>query len=226
MTQKGPGFSIIPTKCPKFVACCATLGIPLEEGSPKITNVYDSGRKYDPDEPGEIGYLLSDKSQVANPLAVAKVWADPSQDMIECAAIQSRIATTRDITAWNKLADDIAALHVWGAVAHIKLFTQNKFAIDTRVVSDNEERAAQWISDLPETVRKSKPSNGPAIAAKFADNWTPAMFAWVKAWIFNYLELRDVWKAARPAIKIDRGDDFPLIIPKGKNFAKMMKRWA
>lgn len=226
MTQKGPGFSIIPTKCPKFVACCATLGIPLEEGSPKITNVYDSGRKYDPDEPGEVGYLLSDKSQVANPLAVAKVWADPTQDLIECEAIALRLAKTRSIEDWHKLADDIAALHVWGAVAHIKLFTQNKFAIDNRVVSDVEENSAKWLSDLADGMRKSKPASGPAIAAKFKDHWTPAMFAWVKAWIANYLELRDVWKAARPSIKIDRGDDFPLIIPKGKNFAKMMKRWA
>lgn len=226
MTQKGPGFSIIPTRCARFVACCATLGIELQDGSPKISNVYDVSRKYDPDEPGEVSYLLSDKSQVANPLAVAKVWEDPSKDLIECAAIQTRLSSCRSIDDWNKLSDDVEALHVWGAVAHIKLFTQNKFAIDSRTVSDAEEQAAQWISDLAQTIRRSRPGAGPGIAAKFAANWTPAMFAWVKAWVANYVELRDVWKAARPAIKIDRGDDFPLIIPKGKNFAKMMKRWA
>lgn len=226
MTQKGPGFSIIPTRCPRFVACCATLGIPLEEGSPKITNIYDSKVKYDPDEPGEVAFLLSDKSQTANPMAVAKVWADPSQDLMECEAIGARLISTRDIDQWMKLADDVDALHVWGAVAHIKLFTENKFAIDNRIVSDAEEKAAQWISNLAEGIRKTKPASGSKIAAKFSENWRPAMFAWVKAWISNYLELSDVWKAARPAIKIDRGDDFPLIIPKGKSFAKMMKRWA
>jgi hypothetical protein len=53
----------------------------------------------------------------------------------------------------------------------------------------------------------------------------PAMFAWVKAWVANYLELKDIWKAANPAIKIER-EGFPLVIPKGPQFEKLARRWV
>ena len=67
--------------------------------------------------------------------------------------------------------------------------------------------------------------NGGRIAERFDAIWMPAMFAWVKAWVANYLELKDLWKAANPAIKIER-EGFPLVIPKGPQFEKLARRWV
>jgi hypothetical protein len=75
-------------------------------------------------------------------------------------------------------------------------------------------------------MRSAKSRNGAKFAAAFDANWTPSMFAWVKAWVAQYLELKDSWKSASKAIKIERDDRFPLIIPQGKNFQKLLKKWT
>jgi hypothetical protein len=108
----------------------------------------------------------------------------------------------------------------------MRLFSDRKFAIESRIVSDQEERAAQALSDMPERIRTSQKRNGGRLASDLQAIWDPAMFAWVKAWVFNYTEIRDSWKAANPSIKIERDGRFPLVIPKGKDFTNLMKRWA
>jgi hypothetical protein len=223
MQQKGQGFSIIPTRCPKFLAACATVGIELQKGSPGVSNCYSLEKKYEQGEPGELSYHLSDGG--INPLAIAKVWLAPDSDMAEAAALPSRLIACKTPDEWGSIADDLEVLHLLAGVCHMRMFSERKFAVDTLTVSDNEERAAQYLSGLSAAMKREKRRNGAAIAAKLSEAWQPAMFAWVKAWIFNYRELRDIWQSARPSIKIDRGDDFPLVIPKGKDFARLMKRW-
>jgi len=221
---QGASVTLAPTKCPRFLAACVTCGVELEANTPGISNVYSKGRVYDPDEPGDISYHLD--LNKANPLAIAKVWMDPKPDLTEAAALPARMIKARTEDEWLKIADDLDALHIWAAVGYMRMFSDKKFGIDSKLVSDEEERAAQILSDMPDAIRNATKRNGGAIAAKLESVWMPAMFAWVKAWIAQYLELRDVWKAARPSIKIEREGRFPLIIPKGKDFEKLMKRWA
>ncbi len=222
--QKGGGINVIPTQCPRFFAACVTAGVTLEHGTPGISNVYSKGVKYDPDEPGTISYHLSQTG--VGPLTLAKVWLDPGRDMAEAAALPSRMIKARTEDEWQSIADDLELLHVYCAVAHIKAFSDGKIGILTRSVTDQEEIAAQVLSDMPEAIRSATGRrNGGKIAARFDSVWMPAMHAWVKAWISNYLELKDSWKAANPAIKIER-EGFPLVIPKGPQFEKLARRWV
>lgn len=223
--QTGQGISIIPTRCPKFLAVCATVGIELQPGTPGVSNCYSAGRKYDRDEPGDISFHLSERQGI-NPLAISKVWRFPDEELADCAALPGRLISCRTPDDWEKLIEDVEILHLTGAVANIRKFSEGKFAIDSKTVSDGEKRSAQVMSGMAESMRRDKSRNGGKVAASLAAHWTPSMFAWVKAWVTNYLELREAWKTARPSIKIDRGDGFPLVIPKGKDFAKLMRRWA
>ncbi|MGA0999643.1 MAG: hypothetical protein ACO3RQ_08895 [Litorivicinaceae bacterium] len=222
--KRGAGINIIPTRCPRFMAACVTAGVKLEEGSPGISNCYSAAKKYDPDEPGTVSYLLDRKS--ANPLAIAKIWANPTMELEESEALPVRMVKARTNEEWASIADDLDVLHMTAGIAHMRLFECGKFTVDSQAVSDNEERAAQILSDMAGNIRNNPKRNGAKIAATLKEHWNPAMFAWVKAWIANYLELRDTWKHANPSIKIEREGRFPLIIPKGKDFAKLMKRWA
>lgn len=225
MNAKGEGIALVPSQCPRFVAACFTAGIELQEGSPGISNTYSKAKKYDPDEPGDISYHLSrDK---INPLALAKVWANPEAELVEVEALKGRLLACRDLGAWHEIADDIEALHLTAAIATISLFTRGKFAIDSKTVSDEEERAAAVLSGLSERMKEMKRPEGGQIAAIVAQCWTPAMFAWVKAWAFNYLEIRDAWKAASPSIKIERDGAFPLVLRKDSpDLARLLKRWV
>ena len=221
---KGAGVNIIPTQCPRFFAACVTAGVELEAGTPGVSNVYSKGVTYDPDEPGTISYHLDNKT--VGPLSLAKVWRDPSQDMTEAAALPARMISARTEDHWQSIADDLELLHVYCAIAHIKSFADGKFAIGMRAVTDEEERCAKMLSDMPDTIRNATGRrNGGRIAERFDAIWMPAMFAWVKAWVANYLELKDLWKAANPAIKIER-EGFPLVIPKGPQFEKLARRWV
>lgn len=221
---KGGGVNVIPTQDARFLAACVTCGVDLEKGTPGISNVYSKSKKYDRDEPGTISYHLDNKAY--NPLALAKVWLDPAQDMAEAEALPARMIKARTDDEWLTIADDIHSLQVNCAVAHMRAFVKKEIGVLTREVSDEEERAAKILSDLPELIRNAKPQrNGGKLAAKLNEVWKPAMVAWVKAWIANYTELRDVWQAANPAVKIER-EGFPLVIQKGPNFEKLMRRWA
>jgi hypothetical protein len=223
--SKTEGFMIIPSECPRFVAACATVGIGLQQGSPGITNVYTHERKYDPDEPGEVRYILSDTDGYS-PLCISKAWRDPEQNLAEAKDLPSRILKCKTLDDWQKIASDLDTLHTFCGVAHMKLFSQNKFAVDSLSVSDEEELAAQFLSDLPAAMLLEPLKNKQRIAKRVEDTWPRAMFAWVKAWIGHYRASAEHWKHGHKAIKIDRGDDFPLIIPKGKDFERLMKRWV
>jgi hypothetical protein len=227
--MKGPSVQLIPTQCPYFMACCATLGIELEKGTPGVSNTYSKDRKYERDskgklEPGQVSYHLAYNS--FNPMAVAKVWLSPDSDMREWEAIPARLIACKTQDEWQSIADDIETLHAWAAVYHIREFVQKRFTVDSLIVSDNEKQCAEKLSGIADEMRGMRVRNGGLIAAKLSKICAPAMFAWVKAWIGNFRELRDAWEAARPSIKIDRGDAMPLVIPQGKDFAKLMKRWV
>lgn len=223
--EKTEGFMIIPTECPRFVAACATVGIGLQEGSPGITNVYTTGKKYDPDEPGEVRYLLSDKNCLS-PLCVSKAWRDPELNLMEATQLSSRILKCRDVQEWNQIASDLDILHTYCGVAHMKLFSQNKFSVDSLSVSDAEEKAAQFLSDLPSQMIANPLKNKCKIVKMLDDAWPRSMFAWTKAWIGHYAASKHHWRSAQQAIKIEREGKFPLVIPKGPQFERLMKRWV
>jgi len=218
---------IIPAKDLRFVAACAVCGIPLQDGY-GISNQYCKDRKYDRGEPGDVYYYL-DREAAISPISVARVWDNPAQDVAEARMLPERLRLTREIDAWRKLAEDIDALHVWVAVANMRAFSDGKMSVGMLSVTDEEEGSCQWISDLPSRMRKMTTvgNEGKTIAADLVAKWDAAMVAWVKAWAAQYIEIKQSWLKARPAIKIDRGDDkFPLIIPRGKDFQKLLRRWA
>ena len=216
---------IIPSECPRFVAACATVGIGLQSGSPGITNVYTHGRKYDPDEPGEVRYLLSN-SDGLSPLCISKAWRDPELNLAESTQLTSRILKCSSAEEWERVANDLDILHTYCGIAHMRMFSDGKFSVDSLSVSDEEEAAAQFLSDLPAAMMAAPLKNKGRIATKVTEAWPRAMFAWVKAWIGHYRASSEHWRHAHKAIKIDRGDDFPLVIPRGKDFERLMKRWV
>lgn len=221
--------NLVPTKCPKFLAACMTCGVKLESGTPGISNVYSKGQKYDPDEPGDIHFYLSDKQGI-NPLAVAKVWLDPDKDLQEAAGLRQRVLNCNSLDDWHKIANDIDTLILTGAVATMSRFAAGKCSVATLDILDSEEDAAQKLSDIPARMKSTNAHSrrpNAQIAAELSAYWEPAMQAWLKAWIHNYKARRGAWKKARKAIKIEREDSpFPIIIPKGKDFAKLLKRWG
>jgi len=211
----------------RFVAACAVCGIPLQDGY-GISNQYREGRNYERGEPGDVYYYL-DRNAPISPESVARVWDDPSADVAEARMLPERLRLTRELDAWHALASDIDALHVWVAVANMRAFSEGKMQVGMLSVTDEEEGAAKWISDLPNRMRKMTTigNEGKKIAADLVAKWDAAMVAWVKAWAAQYIEIRQAWLKARPSIKIDRGDDrFPLVIPRGKDFQKLLRLWA
>jgi len=218
--------AIIPTGCLKFVAACATAGIELEKGSKGISNTYSKDQKYDPDEPGKVFYYLSE-SNGYGPINLAKVWDNPDQDLSEYADLDGRLRNCRDAKTWLEIADDLEALALNCAFANIRRFSRNEFSVDSPKVSDEETFAAELLDKLPGQMRAGTFANRVKIANSLKSCWEPAMFAWIKAFIANYLELKNAWKAARPSIRIERENNpYPLIIPKGKQTRELLRRWA
>lgn len=221
----GTGYMVIPSECPRFVAACSAVGVGLQKGSPGITNVYTKGRKYDPDEPGEVRYILSDQDGIS-PLCISKAWRDPELNLIEAEQLPSRILKCRDAQQWSLIASDLDILHTYCGIAHMKMFSQNKFSVDQLEVTLEEQRAAQLLSDLPAKMLSEPLKDRSAIASIVREAWPKSMHAWVKAWIGHYRASGEHWKTAQQAIKIEREGKFPLVIPKGKDFERLMKRWV
>lgn len=223
--QEGEQIPLIPSQCPRFVAAWLTVGGTLQKGSPGISNTYDKARKYDPDEPGTISYHLSRDKY--DPLALAKVWRNPDMELAEVVAIKTRLVTCKDLATWEAIADDIEVLHVNGAVATISLFAQGKIGVDSRTVSDEEEQAAKVLSGMSASMKAMTRPEGGKVAAIFDQVWNRAMFAWLKAWISNYQEVKVAWKLAEPSIKIERDGQFPIVLRKNTpNLTGLLKRWA
>lgn len=220
------GFTIIPTRCPKFLACCATAGIELETSAKGISNTYSKDQKYDPDEPGAIHYYLS-KGQGINPAALAFIWENPEHDLQEAAQLDGRIRNCKDSDDWKEIIEDVEALIFNAAVANISLFASGKRNVDSSSVSAEETLAAEILDKIPGRMRANNKIPKAAFADELKKFWEPAMSAWIKAWISNYLELRHIWKVAGKSIKIERPDErFPLIIPQGKDARKLLRRWT
>lgn len=221
--------NLVPTQCPKFLAACMTCGIELESGTPGISNTYSKGKKYEPGEPGEIHYYLSNK-QGLNPLAIAKVWHNPEKDLEEASGLEQRLLSCKDGDAWEKIAGDIDTLIVCGAVALMSRFAAGKVGINNEYISDEEEHAAKCLSDIPGRMRAIQGHHkrpGGQIAADLSKYWEPAMFAWLKAWIHNYRIQRHLWQKAHKAIKIEReGNPFPLVIPATPKGKELLRKWT
>ena len=219
--------TVIPTTCPKFLAACTTVGINLESGTPGVSNIYSKSRKYDRGEPGEISYFLSDKQGI-NPMAIAKVWHDPHPDLKEAVTLPQRLLGARTSDDLQLISKDLEALIVLCAAAHMSLFCSGRFALPSLDLTAEESYAVKVIDEMPAKIAKLQPGSAAKgkLAAQLCEMWRPCMIAWVKAWVANYRETRDVWLNARPAIRIERGDGIPLILPRGKGFAELLRRWA
>jgi hypothetical protein len=218
---------VIPVKDLRFVAACAVCGVPLQDGY-GISNQYSFGKTYDRGEPGDVYYYL-DREAGISPNAIGRVWDDPSHDVAEARMIPERLKITRDVDEWRKLADDIDALHVWLAVANMREFAMGKMSVGMLSVTDEESAAAKWLSDLPAKMRamRTVTNEGRELSKQIVPMWERSMMAWVKAWGAQYIEIKKAWLAARPSIRIDRGDDlFPVVIPRGKDFQKLLRRWG
>ena len=218
--------TIIPTECPKFVAACFTAGIEFQKGTPGISNTYTKGRKYDPNEPGDIKFYLSD-DQGINPHAIARAWLWPDRELETVAQIFNQLTSCRDFDLWQELANELEASVLLSGVAHMSLFCRRTFSVDKADASLSEVEAARILDEIPKAMRRATSMNGASVAIKVKAAWNPAMFAWVKAWISNYKGIAGAWKHANPSIKIDRpGHLMPLVIPKGKDFKRLLQRWA
>lgn len=222
-----PRVTVIPTQCPLFHAACVTVGIPLEENTPGVSNVYSNAAQWKDKAPGDVTYFLSQSSGL-NPLAIAEIWLNPKEALDDSLALPSLLIGARTIDELKEAGQSVSEMTIRGAVAHMALFCSGKYKLPSLDLLDEERRAIEILDAIPRSLELAKTvgRSGANAAAKVTEAWKPAMVGWVKAWVSNYRELTHVWKSARPALKIERENQLPLIIPKGPQFAQLLRRWT
>ncbi len=219
--------AIIPTQCPLFHAACVTVGIPLESHTPGISNVYTSADQWRDKGQGEVTFFLSQSSGL-NPLAIAEIWLSPDVAIADALAVPQMLIGARTMDELHDAGRMVAEMTIRGAVAHMALFCTGKYKLPSLDLTDEEKRAVETLDEIPRMIEGARSTGkiGGTAAAKISEVWRPAMVAWVKAWVYNYRELRETWRAARPALKIERENQLPIIIPKGPQFGKLLRRWT
>lgn len=225
-----------------FAAACLTFGFELSEFTPGLQNVYDRDKKVEQGAPGDCRIYLPVTSQGGIEMeALVSIWRDPTEDLTDAEALRGQFSTATTFHDLMVLSELIANLQVAVALAHIRAFSLKKFAIhEPMEILPAEKNAIDVLDSMPGRIighgaRTDPHAHALKIKREFDAVWDPtcsmpqgpAMAGWVKYWIQNYLEIRNLWRKAPRALKIDRGEGrAPLVIPEGKNFNAMLERWT
>jgi len=215
-----------------FAAAAVSVGFELAEGTPKVSNCYDTEHKYEPEQPGDVRMYLPLLAHGININEFVTIWKDPEAALNEAENLPGRIQTATDPQTLQNLIFSFDALYMGAAVAYMRLLSLGRVSPpDYLPPSDEETRA---ITALDYFSREALENEGmrsaggrKKIAAELAKHWQPAMFAWLKAYRANLLELRNLWKDAPESIRINRGNGLPpLVLEKGPHFKQLLERWT
>ena len=211
-----------------FVAAALTIGFELADNTPKCSNVFSVDKKYDPGEPGDVRYYIDVNKGELNINEFVKVWKNREPALREAEAFPGLILLSDDGQNLVKVVQEFDRTYLRAAVATMRQFSLRRISVpDLYNELTEEAKALQTLDTFVtrlETMRTK--AEREKAAQLLCTHWRPAMSGWVKAWHKNYLELRNLWKTAPEAIKIERRGLPPLVIPKGPKFKEMLERWT
>lgn len=229
------GFKAIQTDTDSrlhFAAAAASVGFDLAEGTPKVSNCYDSEHKYEPGQPGDVRMYLPLLANGININEFVTVWKEPETALREAESLPARIQSATDPQTVQQLIFSFDALYMGAAVAYMKLHSLGRVQLpDVFHPSDEEKKAIlaldYFSTEALESAEMRSPKGRKTIAQKLARNWQPAIVAWLKSYRANLLELRNLWKDAPQSIRINRGNGLPpLVLEKGPHFKELLERWT
>lgn len=215
-----------------FAAAAVTLGYDLAEGTPKISNCYDTQNRYEPGEPGDIRFYLPLLAHGININELIRVWKNPGAALDAAADLPERIDRANDAHTLAAVVEIAEETYLSAACAYMRLLSlgrvQNSPAMGAP--TREERRAVEFLDTLTEALQSPEMTHDRHrrnYATKIVEHWPRAMFAWMRAYKGNLLELRNLWKEVPPAIKIERpGMKFPLVLEKGPRFQELLNKWT
>lgn len=212
-----------------FVAALFAVGFDLADGTPGITHVYSSKNKYERGQTGDIRYIFAAQFRGININAFVDTWKNPEQALRDAEGLPARIKTTATGKELLKLSQRFELLYLQAAVGHMRLASLSRIDCTGFSAEPNsvESTATDYLDTVAQRIESAvTPKQRDAIAKAVVKHWRPAMVSWLKAYRGHLLELRNLWKEAPESIKIDTGDRFPIIIPKGPKFKQLLNRWT
>lgn len=211
-----------------FIAAALTLGFELAEGTPQVSNVYSVDKRFEPGEFGDVRMYLDIQKGGLSINHLVETWINPDHALKESETIIGLILTADNSGKLMGAIQSFDFLYTQAAVASMRKYSLRRISVpDPHNVNDLERVSITALDKFSEELEGATDKKGREKAAKVvAANWNPAMVAWVKAWIANYLEIKNLWKDAPAAIKIKRNGLPPLVIPKGPKFKEMLQRWT
>ena len=212
-----------------FCAALFAVGFSLADGLPGITHQYSSDHKSERGEPGDVRYLFGGTYRGIPINAFVETWKDPNQALRDAEGLPARIRMAHTGKDMLDVSQRFELNYLRAAVAHMRLASLGRidcsgFSYDE---SDDERVATTYLDTAAERLEQATtPKHKEVLAKLIFKHWKPAMVSYLKAYRGHVLELNNLWRDAPESIKIDTGERFPIIIPKGKNFKKLIERWT
>lgn len=211
-----------------FIAAALTVGFELADNTPKISNVYQIDCRPEPGQAGDVRFYLPTSYHGLSVQRLAEIWLAPEQPMRDAEGLPARISSAGQEQDRYLLNQEFEMLYLFTAVAHIRFYSKGRISIpDVYSVTDEEQHAADQLDRFQDRfIPADTAHKRQKLVQDIQRYWKPAMVAWIKAYRGHLLELKNLWREAPTAIKIERPGQLPIILPKGKNFATLLKRWT
>lgn len=213
-----------------FTAAALAVGFELCDKTPGVSNVYDTDRKFEPGEAGDVKIYLPLLSDGININEFIEVWNDPEEALDEAGQLPYLIQTADNAQLLVSLQARFDVLYLSAAIAYMRLESQGKIKLPGSIKPTREEIAALDMLDTfaaqltPENLRSNK--SRVKLAQELQRHWQAAMYGWLKCYRQNILEIRNLWQEVPPAIRIKRKGLPPLILEKGPKFEELLQRWT
>jgi len=212
----------------QFIAAALTLGFELADNTPCVSNVYSIDRTFEPGQPGDVRYFLATHSRGIPIQEIAAIWRNHDGPLESAKAFPGRILTIADNQSHCEVVTAFDDVYQHSALVYMRRYGLSRVYVSDPHNLHNEERQALEVLDgFAKVIDNARDQKSREAACRLlAQHWKPAMCGWVKAFVANMLELRNLWQEAPAAIKIQRDNLPPLVIPKGPKFKELLKRWT
>tara|TARA_R110000772_G_scaffold78559_1_gene168570 strand:- start:23514 stop:24215 length:702 start_codon:yes stop_codon:yes gene_type:complete len=212
-----------------FVAALFAIGFSLADNSPGITHVYSAERKYEHEQRGDVRYLFNGKFHGIPVNDFIATWKNPDQALRDAEGLPARIRSADTPLLMLDVSRRFELVYLRAAIAHMRLVSLgriNAAGFDYEA-NDQEKASTDFLDTAASRLEQAHtPKHREVLAKTIFKHWKPAMVSWLKAYRGHVLELNNLWKEAPESIKIDTGDRFPIIIPKGPKFKQLLERWT
>ena len=212
-----------------FVAALFAIGFELADKTPGITHVYSSEKKFEPGQMGDVRYIFAANFNGININAFVETWMNPDQALRDAEGLTARIRSADSAKKALECGQQFELTYLRAAIAHMRLVSQGRINCDGFDYEENsiEQQSTEFLDGVGHRIEQALTSKQRDTVAKaIFKHWKPAMVSWIKAYQGHLLELKNLWKEAPEAIKIDTGGRYPLIIPKGPKFKQLLERWT